>query len=72
MIKRADVSVFDTIRSVADGRFEAGMRVFGVGDGAVDYVHAGPHAALLPPDVVARVEALRVDIVSGRVHVPSE
>lgn len=72
MIKRGDVSVYDTIRSVALGRFEAGMHVFGVGDGAIDYVHEGPHARLLSPEVVQRVEALRQDIVTGRVRVPTE
>jgi basic membrane protein A len=72
MVKRADVSVFDTIRGVAEGRFEGGMHVFGVRDGAIDYVHDGPHAAQLPPDVVARVEAMRADVASGRVRVPVE
>jgi basic membrane protein A len=72
MVKRADVSVFETIRDVMDGRFEGGMRVFGVRDGAIDYVHEGPHAALLPPDVVERVEGLRADIAAGRVRTPSE
>ena len=72
MVKRADVSVFDTVRAVIDGRFESGMHVFGVKDGAIDYVHEGPHAALLPRDVVARVEELRAEIASGRVQVPSE
>jgi basic membrane protein A len=72
MVKRADVSVFDTVRAVIDGRFESGMHVFGVKDGAIDYVHEGPHGALLPRDVVARVEELRADIASGRVQVPSE
>jgi basic membrane protein A len=72
MVKRADVSVFDTIRAVVDGRFEHGMQVFGVKDGAIDYVHQGPHAALLPREVVARVEELRQDIASGRITVPSE
>jgi basic membrane protein A and related proteins len=70
MVKRADVAVFDTIRAVSDGRFEAGMHVFGVADGAVDYVHEGPHAARLPSGVVARVEALRRQIASGSLHVP--
>lgn len=72
MVKRADVTVFDTIRSVIDGRFEGGMHVFGVKDGAIDYVHEGPHATLLPRDAIARVELLRADIASGRVIVPSE
>ncbi len=72
MVKRADVSVFDTIRATVDGHFEGGMHLFGVKDGAVDYVHEGPHAALLPADVVARVEALRADVASGRIVVPRE
>lgn len=72
MVKRADVSVFDTVVAVVDGHFESGMQVFGVKDGAIDYVHEGPHGALLPRDVVARVEELRADIASGRVKVPSE
>jgi basic membrane protein A len=72
MVKRADVSVFDTVRAVIEGRFESGMHVFGVKDGAIDYVHEGPHAALLPRDVIARVEELRADIASGRVVVPSD
>jgi len=69
MIKRADVAVFDTIRSVAEGRFESGMHVFGVADGAVDYVREGPHAERLPPWVVARVEGLRREIASGALEV---
>jgi basic membrane protein A len=72
MVKRADVSVYDTIRAVRDGAFEPGMHVFGVKDGAIDYVHEGPHAMLLPRDVVARVESLRQQIASGHVTVPSD
>jgi len=72
MVKRADVSVFEAVRDVAEGRFEGGMHVFGVKDGAIDYVHEGPHAVHLPADVIARVERLRDDLVSGRAHAPSE
>jgi hypothetical protein len=35
-------------------------------------VHEGPHARLLPLEVIDRVEALRADVVAGRVRVPSE
>jgi basic membrane protein A len=72
MVKRADVSVYDTVRAVTEGRFESGMQVFGVQDDAIDYVHEGPHGALLPAAVVGRVELLRGDIATGRVTVPSE
>jgi basic membrane protein A len=72
MVKRADVSVFETIRAALEGRFEGGMHVFGVADGALDYVHEGPHAALLPREVIARVEEIRRDVAAGRVRVPAE
>lgn len=71
MVKRADVSVFETVREVVEGRFAGGMRVFGLKEGGVDYVHEGPHAAGIPPDVKAKVEALRAEIVAGRMAVPS-
>jgi basic membrane protein A len=72
MVKRADVAVFDTIRAAALGTFDGGMHVFGIADGAVDYVHAGPHAARLPASVIAHVEALRRSIASGALVVPAD
>ena len=72
MVKRMDVTVFDEIKDVAAGRFQGGMHVFGIPEGAIDYVHDGSHAAGIPDAVKARVEELRQDIVAGRVVVPSE
>jgi basic membrane protein A len=72
MVKRGDVAVYETIASVVHDRFTPGMHVLGVVDGAIDWVHEGPHAANVPPEVVKRVEQLRGEIVAGRVHVPTE
>jgi basic membrane protein A len=72
MIKRADVTVVDTVRSVVERRFQGGMHVFGVAQGAIDYVHEGPHAALLPPSIVAKVEAIKAEISAGRITAPRE
>jgi basic membrane protein A len=72
MVKRADVAVFEAIRAVVEGRFEPGMRVFGLAEDGVDYVHDGPHGALLPEAVKARARGLRDDVVAGRTAVPSE
>lgn len=71
MIKRADIAVLETVRAVIDGRFSGGMRVFGVSDEGVDYVHDGPHAAGISDDVKRKVEALRADVIAGRVSVPN-
>jgi basic membrane protein A len=72
MIKRGDVAVFDVIRAAVEHRFEPGMHVFGAKEGAVGYLRDGPHAAALPEDVKRRVDALRDDVVAGRVKVPTE
>ncbi len=71
MVKRGDVAVFETVREVVEGRFAGGMRVFGLKEKGIDFVHEGPHAAGIPDDVKAKVEALRAAVVEGRITVPS-
>lgn len=72
MVKRADVAVYETIRAVHERRFVPGMKVFGLAEGGIDWVHEGPHAAGIPADVKTRVEALRADVASGKVTVPTK
>jgi basic membrane protein A len=72
MVKRADVAVFDTIREVVEGRFKGAMHVFGLKENGIDYVHEGPHASQLPADVIAKVEALRAEVIAGKRLVPAE
>ena len=72
MVKRGDVAVFDTIRAATEHKFVGGMHVFGVKDGAIDYVHEGPHASHIPDSVKAEVDRLKQEIVDGKIAVPSE
>ncbi len=65
MVKRVDVALYDTIRDLIGGRFESGVRSFGIGDEGVDYVHEGEHAKLIPPAVRERVDGLKKEIASG-------
>lgn len=71
MVKRGDVAVFETVRAVVERRFEGGMKVFGLADQGLDYVHEGPHAAGIPDDVKKKVEALRAEIIAGTIKVPN-
>ena len=71
MVKRVDIAVFDTIKSVKDGTFQAGVRTFDLKSGGVDYVYDDRNKALIPDDVRAKVEALRARIVAGEIQVPS-
>ena len=70
MIKRVDVVTFDTVRDVARGAFVPGVRSFGIAEGALDWVHEGPHAAGLGAATVARVAALGERVARGEIVVP--
>lgn len=70
MVKRVDVVVVETIKAVIERRFRGGIRVFGLADDGVDYVHEGPHGRAIPRGVVQQVEALRARVVAGEIRVP--
>ena len=70
MTKQVDVSVFETARAIAEGRFQSGVRVFGLAERGCDYVYDEHNRPLIPDAVRARVEALRADIIAGRIVVP--
>ena len=53
-------------------RLAGGMRTFGLAEDGIDYVHEGPHAGKLSPALVARVAALRGDVIEGRTKVPTQ
>lgn len=72
MTKQVDVSVFEVIRDLAKGRFAAGVRVFGLKEGGVDYAYDEPARGMIPPAVRAQVEGLRQKIISGAVRVDAD
>jgi len=72
MTKQVDVSVFDTVRDLQKGKWEGGVRVFGLKENGVDYVYDEHNRALIPDAVRERVEMLRRKIIAGEIVVPSE
>lgn len=72
MVKQVDVSVFDAIKSVKDGSFKGGLKVFDLKSGGVDYVYDEHNKALIPDQAHQKVEALRQDIMAGRIQVPAQ
>lgn len=71
MIKRIDVAVFETIQSVQQGKWSGGIREMGLAEGALDYVYDENNKAWITDDIRAKVEALRADILAGRITVPT-
>jgi basic membrane protein A len=71
MVKHVDNAVFEIIAEAVAGHFAGGVRSFGLAEDGVGWVHDAHNRALVPPEVHARVEALRAAIVRGELHVES-
>jgi basic membrane protein A len=71
MVKRVDNAVYNAILRVKENRFTGGIYNFGLAEDGVGYVYDDQNRALIPDNVRARVEALKAEIVAGRIAVPS-
>jgi basic membrane protein A and related proteins len=69
MVKRVDNAVFDVVQEVRDGRFKGGFHVFGLDKDGVAYALDEHNEALIPPDVLQRVEDAKGKIVAGEIKV---
>jgi basic membrane protein A len=72
MVKRVDVAVVDAIKDVIAGKFTGGVHELGLADHGVGFVADERNRALLPIDVVEKVNALGEQITSGKIKVPFE
>jgi basic membrane protein A len=69
MVKRVDNAVYDTVQQVLDGKFEGGIHAFGLDKDGVAYSVDENNKALIPPDVIQRVEQSKQEIVNGQIKV---
>lgn len=70
MLKRVDRAVFQVIRDAKEGRFQGGVRTFGLADQGIDYALDEHNEAILRPDVQALADSLKQEILAGRIEVP--
>jgi basic membrane protein A len=70
MLKRVDEAVFDSVKSLKEGRFETGLVRYGVKTKGVDYAMDENNAKLVTADDKKKLEDLRTQIVSGKISVP--
>ena len=70
MVKRVDEAVFKAIKDVQDGTFKGGIFELGLAEQGVDYVYDEHNRSMIPDSVRTRVEALRAEIIAGRIRVP--
>jgi len=72
MIKRVDLAVYDAIKAARDGKFESGYRVFGLKEDGVGYVYEDKNKALIGEETHEKVQAIRQEIVDGKIKVPEK
>ena len=70
MLKRVDLAVFSAIQDAQNGKFTAGLKRFGLADKGVDYSIDQYNEKLLPESVRQRADALKADIIAGKIVVP--
>jgi basic membrane protein A and related proteins len=69
MIKRIDNAVYSVVKEEVEGRFKAGVHVYGLDNDGVGYALDEYNKALIPQSVIDRVEQARQDIIAGKIKV---
>ena len=70
MLKRVDQAVYATIEDAKAGKFTGGIKRFGLGNQGVDYAADRFNAQVLTASIRQRADAIKADIVAGKIAVP--
>jgi basic membrane protein A len=70
MLKRVDEAVFTSITEAKAGRFSGGVKRFGLSNKGIDYVVDQYNEKILTADVRKKAEALKAEIIAGKIDVP--
>lgn len=69
MVKKVDNAVYDVAKDLLAEKFESGFQVFGLDKDGVAYALDDNNRALIPQDVLQRVEEARTKIGTGEIKV---
>lgn len=69
MVKRVDNAVYDVVKEVLGNKFNGGFHVFGLDKDGVAYSVDDNNRALIPQEVIQKVEEARRKIGSGEIKV---
>lgn len=70
MLKRVDVAVYETIKSVKENNFKPGVIRFGLKDSGVDWALDNNNEKLWSAADKAKLEDIKKQIISGKIKVP--
>jgi len=70
MIKNVDVAVYETIKKVAENKFQGGEFEFGLKEGGVGFVYDDNNKSKIPEAVANEMKELTQKIIDGTIKVP--
>ena len=70
MMKRVDVAVYNTIQDTQNSKFTPGVVRYGFKDKGVDYALDKHNEKILTPELIAKLEDIKTQILSGKIKVP--
>jgi basic membrane protein A len=69
MMKRVDVAVYNSAKAAKDGSWKAGVTVMGLAQDGVGWALDDNNKSLITPDMMAKVDAAKADIIAGKIAV---
>lgn len=67
--KRCDVAVYNAVKDLLDGKFKPGVSVYSLKNGGVEI---SPPLRGVPQSILDRIEALKQEIIEGKITVSAE
>jgi len=69
MLKHVDVATYKSFMDAKSGVWKPGVQVLGLKEGGVDYAVDDNNKAILTPEVKAKADQAKADIISGKIQV---
>src|SRR5688572_28427242 len=69
MLKRVDVAAYNSFKAMQGGTWKGDVQVLGLKEGGVDWAFDQYNEKLVTPQMKAKVEAAKADIIAGKITV---
>jgi basic membrane protein A len=69
MLKRVDVAAYNSFKAMQAGTWKGDVQVLGLKEGGVDWALDKYNEKLITPEMKARVDAAKADIIAGKITV---
>ncbi|WP_395711673.1 BMP family protein [Reyranella sp.] len=69
MLKRVDLAAYNSFKAAQDGTWKGGVQVLGLKEAGVDWALDKDNEALITPEMRAKADTAKADIISGKIVV---